>query len=383
MEYEKLVSSKYVEEFVIGEELHHGCVQITPYRNKEYIKKFKKSFLYGLNSEYQNNLGYNDPENSSKKQKFNIEYPGLVSQGYIFNVGFGLSVHDISYNAIANLSYKNLTYGEPVYEGDILFGKSKVIGIEVKKDGASNGSVQVKTTITNQNDEMVLEYVRQVLLRTSPGTKINIKSELEAQPDTIDINKVKLPRVFTNLSNQSLGENGKKFEDLKVGELYRGTFEKSISLVDFSWLQISTLNDASVHHTPGSNFIGYGGAIKSTVEGSISEHIPHAYFIGMNSGSHDAPTYPGDIVQNMFASDDADDEKISGSFKIIEKLDHESREDFGIIKIELIGEKTITEASMKAYEKSGFKGIGNIKDGKIRVLTMEMLLAVPKGVAFQ
>ena len=60
MEYEKLVSSKYIEEFVIGEELHHGCVQITPYRNKEYIKKFKKSFLYGLNSEYQSNLGYND-----------------------------------------------------------------------------------------------------------------------------------------------------------------------------------------------------------------------------------------------------------------------------------------------------------------------------------
>ena len=383
MEYEKLVSSKYIEEFVIGEELHHGCVQITPYRNKEYIKKFKKSFLYGLNSEYQSNLGYNDPENTAKKEKFNIGYPGLVSQGYIFNVGFGLSVHDISYNAIANLSYKNLTYGEPVYEGDILFGKSKVIGIEVKKDGASNGSVQVKTTITNQNNEMVLEYVRQVLLRTSPGTKINAKSELETQPDTIDINTVKLPKVFTNLNNQSLGEHGKKFEDLKVGELYKGTFEKSISLVDFSWLQISTLNDASVHHTPSSNFIGYGGAIKSTVEGSISEHIPHAYFIGMNSGSHDAPTYPGDIVQNMFASEDADDEKISGSFKIIEKLDHESREDFGIIKIELIGEKTITEASMKAYEKSGFKGVGNIKDGKIRVLTMEMLLAVPKGVAFQ
>ena len=37
---------------------------------------------------------------------------------------------------------------------------------------------------------------------------------------------------------------------------------------------------------------------------------------------------------------------------------------------------------MKAYEKSGFKGVGNIKDGKIRVLTMEMLLAIPKGVAF-
>ena len=81
---------------------------------------------------------------NQRRKKFNIGYPGLVSQGYIFNVGFGLSVHDISYNAIANLSYKNLTYGEPVYEGDILFGKSKVIGIEVKKDGALMAQFRLK-----------------------------------------------------------------------------------------------------------------------------------------------------------------------------------------------------------------------------------------------
>ena len=204
MEYEKLVSSKYIEEFVIGEELHHGCVQITPYRNKEYIKKFKKSFLYGLNSEYQSNLGYNDPENTAKKEKFNIGYPGLVSQGYIFNVGFGLSVHDISFNAIANLSYKNLKYVEPVYEGDVLFGKSKVIGIEVKKDGASNGSVQVKTTITNQRDEVVIEYVRQVLLRATPGVKMNAISDLEVQPEDIDLNLIVMPKEFKNLNKDSL-----------------------------------------------------------------------------------------------------------------------------------------------------------------------------------
>ena len=106
-----------------------------------------------------------DPEQDIKQSKFNIAEPSVVSQGYLFNVGFGLSVHDISFNAIANLSYKNLRYGKPVFEGDVLFGKSKVIGIEVKKDGASNGSVRVKTIITNQRDEVVLEYVRQVLLR--------------------------------------------------------------------------------------------------------------------------------------------------------------------------------------------------------------------------
>ena len=113
-----------------------------------------------------------------------------MSQGYLFNVGFGLSVHDISFNAIANLSYKNLKYVEPVYEGDVLFGMSNVIGIEVKKDGASNGSVQVKTTITNQRDEVVIEYVRQVLLRATPGVKMNAISDLEVQPEDIDLNSI-------------------------------------------------------------------------------------------------------------------------------------------------------------------------------------------------
>ena len=54
-----------------------------------------------------------------------------------------------------------------------------------------------------------------------------------------------------------------------------------------------------MHHNPNSNFIGYGGAIKSTVEGEISCHMPHAYFLGMVNGSHDAPTYPGNIIQSL------------------------------------------------------------------------------------
>ena len=34
-------SSKNIEDFVPGEILHHGSVQITPFRHREYIKKFK------------------------------------------------------------------------------------------------------------------------------------------------------------------------------------------------------------------------------------------------------------------------------------------------------------------------------------------------------
>ena len=378
-----LVSSKYIEEFVLGEVLHHGSIQITPFRNREYIKKFKKNYLLGADSSLSQSLGYKDPDANSKKDRFNIDTPGLVSQGYVFNVGFGLSVHDISFNAIANLSYKNLRYGKPVFEGDILFGKSAVLGIEVKKDGASNGSVQVKTTITNQRDEVVLEYVRQVLLRTSPGQTINKQSNLEKQPDKIDFTETQLPLEYKNLNRGWFENNGKTFEEFEKDEIYEGDSASSIKLVDFSWLQISTLNDAGVHHDPNSNFIGYGGAVKSITEGQISNHIPFGYFLGMNSGSHDAPTYPSDIIQSIFNSTNQDDEVIIGSFKVIEKIQIEDRADMGILTIELRGDKIVTEAGLKAYEKAGFKGVSKIKDNKIRVLTMEMSVAIPTDKSFK
>ena len=38
---------------------------------------------------------------------------------------------------------------------------------------------------------------------------------------------------------------------------------------------------------------------------------------------------------------------------------------------------SVTEAGLKAYEQTGFKGVAKIKDNSIRVLTMEMLVAIP------
>ena len=378
-----LVSSKHIEEFVPGEILYHGAVQVTPFRNKEYIKKFNKNYALGADPKIAESLGYIDPNIEIKRQNFGIQNPSIISQGYLFNVGFGLSVHDISFNAIANLSYKNLRYGVPAYEGDILFATSEVLGIEVKKDGASNGSVQVKTTITNQDNKVVLEYVRQVLVRASKGTTLDTQSSIQEQPERIGLTEAMMPLKFQGLPNKFNDQDIKAFEDFEIEETYNGDFSKSINLVDFSWLQISTLNDASVHHTPKSNFIGYGGAVKSTVEGEVSSHIPYAYFLGMNSGSHDAPTYPSDIVQSMFDSSNDDDEKIIGSFKVKNKDLIKAREDFGILTIELCGDKIVTDAGLKAYEKAGFKGVSKIADNKIRVLTMEMIVALPTKVAFK
>ena len=56
-----LVSSKHIEEFIPGEILYHGAIQVTPFRNKEYIKKFSKNYELGTDSKLAQFLGYVDP----------------------------------------------------------------------------------------------------------------------------------------------------------------------------------------------------------------------------------------------------------------------------------------------------------------------------------
>ena len=71
MNIQSLISSKYIDEFIIGEELHHGCIQITPYRNKEYIKKFQKGFLLGADNDFAESSGcllYTSPSPRDKRQ---------------------------------------------------------------------------------------------------------------------------------------------------------------------------------------------------------------------------------------------------------------------------------------------------------------------------
>lgn len=95
-----LVSSRYIGDFSEGDEYHYGAVQITPARNREYIKKFKDGLVLGATPVLSAHLGYFDSGLKNKKGKFGIDKSQLVSQGFVFNMGFKLSVHDISFNSI-------------------------------------------------------------------------------------------------------------------------------------------------------------------------------------------------------------------------------------------------------------------------------------------
>ena len=81
-----------------------------------------------------------------------------------FHVVFGKSVPDVSLNAVANLGYAEGRFLRPVYAGDTLVTTSKVIGVKQNSNGKT-GVVWVRSRGENQRGEVVLEYVRWVMVR--------------------------------------------------------------------------------------------------------------------------------------------------------------------------------------------------------------------------
>ncbi len=81
------------------------------------------------------------------------------------NVVFGLSVEDLSEQAIAHLGYWKLRFLEPVYPGDTLFSDSELLDLRPSESKPDRGIVHVRTRGTNQDGKTVLEYERKILVK--------------------------------------------------------------------------------------------------------------------------------------------------------------------------------------------------------------------------
>lgn len=81
-----------------------------------------------------------------------------------FHLVFGKTVPDISLNAVANLGYAGGRFGVPLYPGDTVRTVSRVIGLR-ENANKQTGVVHVRSTGTNQKGEMVVDYVRWVMVR--------------------------------------------------------------------------------------------------------------------------------------------------------------------------------------------------------------------------
>ena len=84
----------------------------------------------------------------------------------------GLSVSDVSQNAVANLGWDEVRLTAPVFAGDTIYAESEVLEVRPSRSRPGQGLVRVRTRGFNQRNETVITYERTVLVysrATRPG----------------------------------------------------------------------------------------------------------------------------------------------------------------------------------------------------------------------
>jgi len=98
----------------------------------------------------------------------------LVVGTLVFSLTVGLTVGEISGQAIANLEYESVKHLAPVFIGDTIYAKTTVLDKRPSKTKSDRGIIYVETIAFNQNGVDVLSFRRRVLVKKS--SKENVTS---------------------------------------------------------------------------------------------------------------------------------------------------------------------------------------------------------------
>ncbi|MCZ0811508.1 MAG: MaoC family dehydratase [Pseudomonadota bacterium] len=219
-----------------------------------------------------------------------------------FHMVFGKTVPDVSLNALANLGYAEGRWLKPVWPGDTLRATSEVIGLKQNSNGKS-GVVWVRTRGENQRGEVVMDYVRWVMVRKhdmdapAPETVIpDLKPALEAGdlvvPEGLD---------FSDYDFTLAGEPH-RWGDYEPGELIDHVDGVTVEEAEHMMATRLWQNTAKVHYDVTAREDGrrliYGGHVISMARALSFNGLANAQMIvGLNGGAHANPCYGGDTIR--------------------------------------------------------------------------------------
>jgi itaconyl-CoA hydratase len=84
----------------------------------------------------------------------------LVNSCLTLSLVVGISVSDISENAIANLGWTDVNLPNPVFEGDTIYARTEVLGKRESASRPNAGIVDVRSEGFKQTGEIVIDYKR-------------------------------------------------------------------------------------------------------------------------------------------------------------------------------------------------------------------------------
>jgi 2-methylfumaryl-CoA hydratase len=307
------------EDYKVGQILTHATPRtVTAGDQSLYTALYGSRFALQSSDEFAKALGH----------------PGVPLDDLLaFHVVFGKTVPDISLNAVANLGYAEGRFLKPVFPGDTLTATSEVIGLKENSNGKT-GVVYVRTEGRNGRGEMVLSYVRWVMVRKRDEASPAPETAVPVLVKSVAATELKAP-AGTDWSKADLTLSGSRYTwgDYEVGEKIDHVDGMTVEEAEHQLATRLYQNTAKVHfnqHTEGQGRFGrrliYGGHVISLARALSFNGLGNAWRIAaINAGTHAAPLFAGNTVYAWS--------------EVLDKAEVPGRSDLGALRLRLVATK--------------------------------------------
>lgn len=202
---------------------------------------------------------------------------------------------------MANLGYAEGRWLLPVWPGDTIRSESEVIGLKENSNGKS-GVVYVRTRGQNQRGEVVLDYVRWVMVKKARDVPA-------PEPVVPDLRKVVPAAELVvpaglDFSRYDFGLAGEphRWGDYAVGEKIDHVDGVTVEEAEHMLATRLWQNTAKVHFDATNREDGrrliYGGHVISLARALSFNGLANAQMIvALNAGAHANPCFSGDTVR--------------------------------------------------------------------------------------
>lgn len=270
----------------------------------------------------------------------------LVHPLQVFNVVLSLGVQNNSEKAMANLGYYSVAFLKPVYPGDSITARSRVLSKKDRGEGKP-GIVHVRTLGINQRQEVVLQYERKIMIPPRKSGAPRHGDPAAPFPE-VTAPRVELPEIKKPASEfQWHTWPQTYFENFKPGQIIVHKNMRTITDEHVPWtyrmgnthpLHYDRLYSSGLSGPMSGEPIVYGGLVFGWLAGLASRDVTEnmIWDLGYNEGYHTQPAISGDTVGAITRVLACEDGPLSGS---------------GIVHMQLIGVKNIK--TPEALEKFG------------------------------
>ncbi len=93
----------------------------------------------------------------------------LVNSGLTVAIVLGMTVDDVSFNAIANLGWKDIILTAPVFPGDTIYARSEVTALRPSRSRPEQGIVTTRTEGFKSCGTVFLTFERSCLVPKRPS----------------------------------------------------------------------------------------------------------------------------------------------------------------------------------------------------------------------